>query len=90
MEKRQVNVMVDRGGSYIMDGKKVSKKPIYKLGTFHEWEQYQDGDYSAKKAIVELEDGSVVRCDIDEVIFTKSTIQTEKEINKNQDEYLKM
>lgn len=70
MEKRQVRVKTERAYNHIMNGESAQKDPVYKMGIFHEWEQFQDGDYSAKKAIVELEDGSVIRCDIDEITFT--------------------
>jgi len=70
MEKRQVKVLTNKGEYFPTNREGINNEPNFVYGIFHEWEQYQDGDYSAKKAIVEFENGSVKRCDIDEIIFT--------------------
>ena len=69
MNLREVKVLAVRGESYYMDGKNTIIEPVYKYGCFHEWEQFIDGDYARKNAIIELEDGSVIRCLIEDFTF---------------------
>ena len=74
MEKRQVKVTVTRGSSYTMDGKTEVNEPVEAIGVFHEWEQYQEGNFSKKYALVELEDGTIKRIDAEDITFTNKPI----------------
>ncbi len=63
MERREVEIR-----------RKENLNDPIKIGIFHSYEDYKDGNVSCKKALVELKDGTVQRFDIDEIKFTNRPI----------------
>jgi hypothetical protein len=76
MELRQVQVRIEKGTNFIMDGVKTTRPAKYTMGKFHCWEDYKYNEYSCIKAIVELEDGTVSRFDAEDVKFINKPLES--------------
>lgn len=70
METRQVKVRTAQARNYIMNNEIVDEPAKYEMGIFHIWEQYREGDYSKTYAIIELENGTVNRFELEDITFT--------------------
>lgn len=70
METRQVEVRTARAQNYLLNNETVKVEAKWEIGTFHCWEQNRDGEYSKAYAIVEMENGTVGRFDVEDIKFT--------------------
>ena len=75
MELRQVQVRTVKEDRYVMNGIETTHPAKYAVGNFHCWENYQKGKFSRVRGIVELEDGTVNRFDIEDVKFIDKPLE---------------
>lgn len=84
MELRRVQVRTEIEERYVMNGTETIYPAKYAIGKFHCWENYKKGKYSRVRGIVELENGTVERFEIDDIQF----INNHLEINNSDNYYL--